>query len=224
MSRHNPPLGHFRLCAAAAAVSLIALGATGARAGDLIQFDDSGENVRILLNGIAISGATGPISNFAISPLAGPAGDPGELVTFDYQAPVGSPVLYDGATIGPPYIYTQLYEPGPAGVQIVSDEFGIRPILNALGQPSGGFNVAFTSADMAWIPTQFPGVLLQPSPLSALEVNGYQNVGHIMVITGAGATGSNVATFQVNSVPEPQAWLMLVAGLGVLGLARRVRG
>jgi hypothetical protein len=199
-----------------------ALAIPTAQANDLIRFDDSGESVSLWLNGVQVSGSgLGPISNLSFSPVVEPGGGSGEVILFDY-AP-NSPVplqLFDGTTPQLPYIYTQLYEAGPNGINIVSDEFAIRQKPGAFGV----YEVAFTSADQALIPAQFPGVNLVISPLSGLEIASYQDVGFIATTTGAAGAGSVVTTFQVNSVPEPASYAMLVGGLGVLALLRRRQG
>lgn len=208
------------LFAATAAMSLLtALYSSDAKAVDMIQFDDSGEAVRILLNGTAVTGNIGPISNYSTQTVAEPGGGLGEIIWFDYFPVSNIPVLSDGSNHQLPYVYTQLYEPGVAGQLIVSDEFGIRPIIGNNGLPTGGFNVVFTSADQALLPPLFTTPLVA-SPLSALEINGYQNVGFV-VEHNANATA--VAIFQVNSVPEAGTAAMLAAGLGALGLLLRRR-
>lgn len=205
--------------ATAAATLLAALYSADAKAADLFQFDDSGENVRILLNGNVISGSGGPISNFQTSSVPEPGGGFGEVIQFDYLPASLIPVLSDGTNHPLPYIYTQLYELGSAGQVIVSDEFSIRPILGGNGLPTGGFNVVFTSADAALLPPRLPAPLV-PSQLSGFEINGYQNVGFVVE---PNAIATPVAAFQVNSVPEAGTAAMLAAGLGVLGLLLRHR-
>lgn len=198
----------------AAAALLTALFSPGAKAADLIQFDDSGENVRILLNGNTVTGSGGPIFNYSTATVVEPSGGLGEVIRFDYLPVANIPVLSDGTNQPLPYVYTQLYEIGAAGQLTVSDEFGIRPIIGSNGVPTGGFNVVFTSADQALLPPHFP-VPLAPSALSGLEINGYQNVGYVVEHN---ANATLVTTFQVNSVPEAGTAAMLAAGLGVLGL------
>lgn len=203
------------LHSAAAMAALTALAIPNARASDLIQFDDAGETVRILLNGVPHNFSDSLIANFLITPVPQAGGDTGEVVTFDYL-PVNPGVLqlFDGTTSNLPYIYAQLWEPNPAGGVIVSDEFGIRPIVDAAGFRIG-FQVAFTSADQNLIQQQFPGQTLTVSPLSAFEVPGYQDVGYLA------GTSAHDTVFQISSVPETDISAMLLAGLGGLALLRR---
>lgn len=205
---------------------LAALAAPGAQAQNQIKFWDQGENVSVTWNGLAPGQPTVPIANFVMQPGPGPANDPGEIIQFDLIAPpVGN--LFPSQTapgpLGPiPYIYTQLYEPGPTGGQIVSDEFLIYP--NNLGPNPNlpGFHVVFTSADAPLIWNQVKqqyNFALVPSTLSALEIASFQVVGNI---GDPGAVPDTV--FSVNSVPEPGTYAMMLAGLaGLAWLGRRQR-
>lgn len=187
-----------------------------ALAGDLIQFDDSTEHVQLLLNGSPVLGDTGPISKLAMWSIPEPSGDNGEVITFEYR-PGGAMQLFDSVPLAAPlpYVYTQLWEAGPVGTPpIVSDEFGILPIADAEGNPDG-FLVIFTSADFPWLlSTLPPGSVVNISALSAFEEPRYQDVAYLV-------DGANVSVFQVNSVPEPETYAMLLAGLGAIGLLRR---
>jgi len=186
-----------------ALIAALPLSASGSVGPTIFQFDDVSDTVNLYLNGSLVTGdIPGLISGFSstIIPPSSPATDPGEWISFTLLMPNVIPI---------PTTYTQLWEPGvPPGVSpIVSDEF-----LLSFNPNANGYHVDFVSADRVIV-----GQGLSPD-LSALEVARGNLVGFIQPPTG----GPGVE-FWVTSVPEPETYAMLLAGLGLLGLAARRR-
>jgi hypothetical protein len=192
-----------KFLATAACVAALASSAQAAPAPALIQIDDVTENVVLYLNGQAHNFDGDRIYNFSLTYAPGIGQDVREYMSFDWASPNG---FIPGGII-----YTQLMETAPGAAPIASDEFLL--MSTTIQTPVAlipGFHVTFTSADQ-WTIDRSPTLRLD-------ELPRWQTVGEITNLAG----GPPETVFQVMSVPEPETYAMMLAGLGLLGfMARR---
>ncbi len=178
------------------------------------DYSESPDIARLTVDGIAVTGGGdyggGHISHFVSTVFAATGGgrEPGERISFDYApAILGAAENTYVKLMGAPDDFVN-------GQQWVSDEFLLYYVAN------GVYHVDFYSFDSpnGIMAIQHPGQVL-PSPTVFNELPQWQLVGSIYPATG----GSPTATFEVMSVPEPETYAMMLAGLGLLGAAARRR-
>ncbi len=129
----------------------------------------------------------------------------GERITFDYWSAIDTaPAFFYTMLLGAPDDFVN-------GQQQVSDEFYLST------SPKGEYRVDFISYDS---PT---GVMRELYP--GLQLGASFNELPQWQLVGAthDASGARVDTFEVMSVPEPETYAMMLAGLGLLGAAARRR-
>lgn len=213
--------------AATAALSFGGAAQAGVVAGDAFTFSIAGFNSASGSGYILGSGLTAVFGE--TTTFAG-AGYNGQAYTISSWEVVGATTTTDYFKISTPTNF--LTTTTVNGLTITALQFDIGTANSGVGVATGANPVNFTSALTNYSATGYivyganntvfnltPNLVVNNGALSFTVAEGV-NTG-TSAISSIGIKEFNIAITYANPVPEPETWAMLVAGLGVLGVAVR---